>query len=275
MTYETIEVRQLTPLIGAEIGGVDMRDPPDNQTFQAIHDAWMEHQVILFRDQDITLEQQKDFGRRFGELAIHPAAPGPEGHPEIFVLHADENSKFVEGNAWHTDVSCDEKPPLGSLLHLHTVPPVGGDTLFASTYAAYDDLSADMKTYLDGKLAIHDGEHVYRGRYAYQGIDDSGRTYPHAEHPVVRTHPVTGRKGLFVNTGFTVQIKDLPQRESRAVLDFLYDHIAQPKYQCRFKWAPNSVAMWDNRCVQHFAMWDYFPATRSGNRVTLEGDKPF
>ena len=274
MSYQTIEVNPVTPGIGAEISGVDLSSSLGNQQFQEVHDALMEHQVIFFRDQSIDLEQQNSFGRRFGELHIHPGSPAPEGHPEILVVHADENSKRIAGQHWHSDVSCDLEPPMGSILHLNTVPPSGGDTIFASMYEAYDALSDRLKTYLEGLTAVHDGEHVYRGRYVDRGGDDSGKIYPNAVHPVVRTHPVTQRKALFVNSTFTTRINEVPRDEGDAILSFLYQHCSQPAFQVRFRWQPDSIAFWDNRCVQHIAMWDYFPQVRSGFRVTVKGDRP-
>ena len=275
MGYPSIQVTPLTPTIGAEIQGVDLSRPLEQQQFEEVKEAFLKHQVIFFRDQEITVDEHKAFGRLFGELLIHPAAPGPEEHPEIFVLHTDENSKFAEGNAWHSDMSCQEEPPLGSILHLHQVPSSGGDTLFASMYAAYEALSEPMKVFLSGLTAIHDSERVYRGRYAQQGVDDTGKIYPSAEHPVIRTHPESGRKALFVNSAFTSRIKGLKRPESRSLLRFLYEHIASPDFHCRFKWAPNSIAFWDNRCAQHFATWDYYPEVRHGLRVTVRGDRPY
>ncbi len=275
MGYTSIQVTPLTPTIGAEIQGVDLSRPLEQQQFEEVKEAFLKHQVIFFRDQEITVDEHKAFGRLFGELLIHPAAPGPEEHPEIFVLHTDENSKFAEGNAWHSDMSCQEEPPLGSILHLHQVPSSGGDTLFASMYAAYEALSEPMKVFLSGLTAIHDSERVYRGRYAQQGVDDTGKIYPSAEHPVIRTHPESGRKALFVNSAFTSRIKGLKRPESRSLLRFLYEHIASPDFHCRFKWAPNSIAFWDNRCAQHFATWDYYPEVRHGLRVTVRGDRPY
>jgi taurine dioxygenase len=273
MTYASIQVQKLTPNIGAEIQGVDLSRPLDERTFKDIHAALVDNGVIFFRDQHLTPEQQKDFGRRFGELHVHPAAPSLlEGHPEILVIHADEKSKHVAGENWHSDVSCDPEPPMGSVLYMHELPPVGGDTLFASMYAAYDALSETMKRFLEPLTAMHEGEHVYRGRY---GVDDTGRVFPKAEHPVIRTHPVSGRKALFVNGGFTTRIVQLKRPESDAVLQFLVRHAETPEFQCRFRWQVNSVAFWDNRCVQHHAMWDYYPQRRHGHRVTIKGDKPF
>ena len=276
MAYRAIDVRKATPHIGAEIHGVDLAEPLAEPTFKQVHDALIEHCVIFFRDQHITADQQKAFGRRFGELHLHPAYPARmllKGHPEVMLIHADEKSKRVAGEDWHSDVSCDAEPPMGSMLYMLEVPPVGGDTLFASMYAAYDALSDPMKRFLEGMTAIHDGDHVYRGRY--EGVKDEGKTYPQAEHPVIRTHPESGRKALFVNRGFTTRIVQLRKPESDAVLEMLYRHVETPEFQCRFTWKPGSIAFWDNRCAQHHALWDYYPNRRHGHRVTIKGDRPF
>ena len=273
MTYTALRIDKLTPHVGAEVHGVDLSQPLDELTFKEIHDALIDNGVIFFRDQHLTPDQQKEFGRFFGELHVHPAAPALlEGHPEILVIHADEKSKRVAGEVWHSDVSCDPEPPMGSILYMHELPRVGGDTLFASMYAAYEALSESMKRFVEGLTALHDGEHVYRGRY---GLKDEGKTFPRAEHPVVRTHPVSGRKALYVNRGFTTRVAQLTRPESDALLEFLYQHVETPEFHCRFRWQVNSVAFWDNRCVQHHAMWDYFPQRRHGHRVTVRGDKPF
>ena len=274
MSIETIEVRKLTPVIGAEICGVDLSEALSNQQFDDIHRALMENLVIFFRDQKLSIDQQKDLGRRFGKLHIHPAAPkGLEEHPEILVIRADDKSKRVAGEEWHSDVSCDPEPPMGSILYLTTVPPDGGgDTMFANMYRAYETLSEPIRKMLEGLTAIHDGEHVFRGRY---GIKDEGKVFPRSEHPVIRTHPVTGKRLLFVNRGFTTRIVQLTRHESNAMLEMLYRHIETPELHCRFKWQANSIAFWDNRCVQHHALWDYYPARRYGHRVTICGDKPY
>ena len=273
MPYVSIQVDKLTPHAGAEIRGVDLSQPLDEPTFKEIHAALIDNGVIFFRDQHLTPEQQKAFGRLFGELHMHPAAPRElADHPEILVIHADEKSKHVAGENWHSDVSCDLEPPMGSILYMHELPPVGGDTLFASMYAAYEALSEPMKRFLEPLTAMHEGEHVYRGRY---GVDDTGKTFPKAEHPVVRTHPVSGRKALYVNSGFTTRIVQLERPESDALLQFLYRHVETPEFHCRFRWQVNSIAFWDNRCMQHHAMWDYYPQRRHGHRVTIRGDKPF
>jgi taurine dioxygenase len=269
--YESITVDKLTPIIGAEIGKVDLREP-SNRQMDEIHRALAENLVIFFRDQHLSPEQHLDFGRKFGELHIHPAAPAVEEHPELMVIHADKDSFRANGEGWHSDVSCDPEPPMGSILYIKKCPPRGGDTLFANMYAAYEALSDRMKTYLEGLTARHDGEH-YRGQYKNYGVQDK-QSYPYADHPVVRTHPVTGRKALYVNEGFTRYINGIPRDESSGILNYLYKHMANPLFQCRFRWSENAIAFWDNRCVQHHAMWDYWPHTRSGNRVTVKGDRP-
>lgn len=274
MSYATFQVTPVTPRIGAEIAGIDLTATLTNRQVEDLHTALAEHQVLFFRDQKLSLDQQKTLGRHFGPLHIHPNTPGPEGHPEILPIHADAYAKRAAGETWHSDVSCDVEPPLGSILYLHTVPPTGGDTIFASQYAAYDALSAAFKAFLEGLTALHSGDRSYRRTNRLLGIDDRDRVFPEAVHPVVRTHPVTKRKALFVNENFTVKINELSDEESRAVLAFLYAHSTKPAFQVRFKWRPHSVAFWDNRAVQHIAMWDYFPLTRSGYRVTIKGDRP-
>ena len=196
------------------------------------------------------------------------------GRPELMRVHTDAGSTRQNGDRWHSDVSCDEEPPMGSVLHLHTVPECGGDTLFSSMYAAWDALSGPMKTLLETLEASHESAHLYDDLYG----DDMVRrrnTWPSAVHPVVRTHPETGRKALFVNSIFTRRILGVTERESRGLLDHLFEHVADPHFQCRFRWRRNSIAFWDNRCVQHHAMWDYFPQTRSGTRVTVAGNRPY
>ena len=264
----------LTPAIGAEVSGIDLAQPLDGATFAWLHDAWMRHLVLFFRDQPLTFDQHKALGRCFGELHIHPAAPKGAEHPEILVVHGDDKVEFVAGSLWHSDVSCDVLPPMGSILRIEQVPPGGGgDTLFASMYAAYEGLSDRMQRMLGGLTARHEGEQYYRGRYGAGTLRDAD--YPSAEHPVVRTHPVTRKPALYVNEGFTTRITELPVAESDALLAFLFRHCAQPDYQCRFRWQANSIAMWDNRCAQHLAIWDYYPETRHGYRVTIAGDAPY
>lgn len=270
MSYDTIEVKPLTRRIGAEIFGVDLGKPLGNRQVEEIHDALIAHQVIFFRDQSMSHEAHKAFGGHFGPLAIHSGVPGLPDHPEIVAIHADGNSKFVAGESWHSDLTADAEPPLGSILYLPIVPEVGGDTMFASMYAAYDALSERMKTYLDGLNAVHDADHVYRPLFP-----DVDRKYPCSTHPIIRTHPVSGRRLIFVNPSYTTHIVGVPKEESAAILAYLYKHCTNPDFQCRFRWKPNSVAFWDNRCTWHQAIWDYFPDTRSGFRVTIAGDKPY
>ncbi len=274
MSYETIDVRKLTPTIGAEISGVDLSGQIGNRQFEEIHRALMENLVIFFRDQDLTVEQQKSFGSRFGKLHIHPNAPKmfPD-HPEILTIKADAASKRVAGEVWHSDVSCDEEPPMGSILLIKEVPANGGgDTSFANMYAAYDALSDTMKRFLAGCTAVHaslkSANHQYRDKTA-------DMRFPEAEHPVVRTHPETGRKALFVNRGFTTRIVGLEAFESDALLEMLFRHAEQSRFHCRFKWRDNAIAFWDNRATMHQAMWDYYPERRYGHRVTVCGDRPF
>ncbi len=270
--YSRIGVRKVTPVIGAEIEGVDL-NRLDDATFAEIERAFAENLVIFFRDQQLTPEAHIAFGRRWGELHLHPAAPHAEGHPELMIITADKDSTRANGEGWHSDVSCDEEPPMGSILHIRECPPEGGDTLFANMYAAWDALSERMKAHLEGLRAVHDGEHVYRGLYANLGVADKP-SYPRAQHPIARTHPVTGRKALYVNAGFTTHIVGLPREESDALLRYLYQHLTHPLFQCRFRWTPGAVAMWDNRCAQHHAVWDYWPHRRFGHRVTVKGERP-
>lgn len=276
MTTQTPELRKLTPHCGAEVLGIDLSQVLDERATGMLRNALAEHCVLFFRDQTLTPEHQKALGRQFGELHLHPAWPRlVEGHPEIMEIFVDENTKRIAGEDWHSDVSCDAEPPLGTILYMLETPPSGGDTLFANMYAAFDSLSAPMQRFLDGMSAVHDGEQVYRGRYGYEDENDETETYPRSEHPVVRTHPVSGRHALFVNSTFTTRIVQLSRQESDTVLQMLFRHIEQPEFQCRFHWQPGSVAFWDNRCAQHHALWDYYPHRRRGLRVTIRGDTPY
>ena len=269
MPYRHIAVEPVTPTIGAVVRGVRLAEV-DDATVAEIHDAWMEHCVLFFREQTLTPEQHLAFGRHFGPLHVHPAAPYAHGDPALMVIHTDAHSKRNNGSGWHSDVSADAEPPLGSILHLHQAPSQGGDTLWASMYAAFEALSAPLQALLEQLTAHHGAD--YTGHY---GDHPPQRAFPSATHPVVRTHPVTGRKALFVNAGFTRRIVELAANESRALLDFLFKHATHPAFQCRFNWRAGDVAMWDNRCTQHLAVWDYHPETRAGLRVTIAGDRPF
>ena len=274
--YEAINVTPVTPVIGVEIEGVDLTKEVPKEQVDDLNHALANHNVLFFRDQPpLTAEQQISFARRFGQLHIHPAAPQDVGNPELFVIHTHGQSFVNNGADWHSDVSCDEEPPLGTLLQIQRTPEFGGDTLFANMYAAYEALSDKMQNFLGGKFAIHESERAFRGRYSDKGVDDTGITYPTAEHPVIRTHPVSGLQSLYVNETFTSRIRGMTEEESEAVLEFLYRHMARPEFQIRFKWEKNSIAFWDNRCTQHLAMWDYWPNERYGHRVTVKGDRPF
>jgi len=269
-----MEIKPITPTIGAEIIGANLRNL-SNAEFNQIEEAFIKHQVIFFRDQPLLeVDTQIEFGKRFGNLHFHPAAPHHEKHPEIFVIHADKNSKFADGNGWHTDVSCDIEPPLGTCLQLHKLPPSGGDTLYSSMYAAFETLSKSMQSFLTKLTAMHESEHIYRGRYDHRGVDNSKKEFPSAEHPVVCTHPKSGRNALYVNPSFTTKIKELSNQESAYLLKFLFKHQQRPEFQIRFKWSKNAIALWDDRCTQHFAIWDYWPNERKGHRVTIKGSKP-
>ena len=191
--FNRIQVEPLTGSIGAEVSGVDLRDV-DDDTLAEINQAWLDHKVLFFRDQDLGVEEHKAFAQRFGPLYVHPYVIPMDGHPEVMIIHADASSLRVAGEMWHSDVSCSSEPPTGSILRMFVVPPHGGDTLFASMYAAYEALSPPMQELLGGLTAIHDGGPYYRDVNRIIGRDDGGRDYPVAEHPVVRTHPVTGRR---------------------------------------------------------------------------------
>ncbi len=278
MRGANIGIRPLTPHLGAEVEGVDLSQPLTDTQFADIQRAFLDWSVLVFRDQKLDREQHKAFGRRFGKLHVHPlkASPGYEQHgdPEILVVKTTAKSKFTAGDGWHTDVTCDAEPPMGSMLYVTQVPPNGGgDTLFADMYRAFDTLSASMQRYLESLTAVHDGARPYVGNYGYALPGTA--TYPKNEHPVVIKHPETGKKVLFVNSGFTTHIKGLKSFESRALLDMLFAHIAStPSLTCRVQWQPNTLTFWDNRCTQHHAVWDYFPDTRYGERVSIVGERP-
>lgn len=271
--YESIEVSSLTPHIGAEVSGVDLRQPLSNEQFSEIYRAWLDWQVLVFREQDISRDQHKSFARKFGTLHVHPMQHSYGGDPEILTVKTTKDSAYTAGNAWHTDVTCDAKPPMASML-LIKEPPVngGGDTMFANMYLAYDLLSDVMKELLDGLVAVHDGAIPYLGNYRVAPPRD--KEYPCNEHPVIVTHPETGKKVLFVNSGFTSHIKGMRNWESRALLDALLTHIATTaRLTCRVEWQPNTLTLWDNRCTQHHAVWDYWPESRYGERVSILGNQ--
>ena len=269
--YRTFEVAPLTPHIGAEVAGVDLAGALSNECAQDIHDAWMDWKVLVFRDQRLTRDQHKRFGRRFGKLHVHPMQHKYGGDPEILTVKTTGDSPYTAGDGWHTDVTCDEVPPLGSMLYVTETPACGGgDTLFADMALAYRLLSPPIREFLGGLTAVHDGTIPYVGSYKSKPPPGG---YPRNEHPVVVRHPETGQRILYVNQGFTSHIRGLSRRESRALLDMLYRHIdATPRLWCRVSWRPNTLAFWDNRCTQHHAVWDYYPHSRYGERVSIVGD---
>ena len=273
--YKLIDVQAHSPNLGAEIRDIQLADGVNDEQFKEIQYAFHEHQVLFFKDQnEIPPQTHIDFAKRFGSLHAHPAAPTMAGHPEIFEIHAHKDSKVANGEFWHSDVSCDVEPPLGTMLQLHILPVCGGDTLFSDMYGAYEKLSKPLKSMLDGLSATHESEHIYRGRYTDRGQKDNEIDYPVAVHPVVRTHPDTGRKALYVNRTFTRRINELSEFESDRLLELLFQHCEHIDFQIRFKWSLNDMAFWDNRCCMHRAIWDYWPEERKGRRVTIKGERP-
>jgi taurine dioxygenase len=277
LVVEDLTILPLTPTIGAEIEGVDLTRPLSEATVSALRRALLDWKVLFFRDQEIDTGQHLAFARRFGELEVHPFAPQKPGYPEVLAITHDEKSRGRE-NTWHSDVTWRLEPSLGSILRALEVPPVGGDTLFADMYAAYEGLTDEVKARIEGALAVHDFENFRRGMRK-RGVSEAeieafDKLYPTVEHPVVRTHPETGRKALYVNAAFTRYIVGMEKGESDALLAHLYAQAAIPEYQCRFRWEKNSIAFWDNRASQHYAASDYFPAVRRMERVTVIGDRP-
>ncbi len=281
-SYTHITVTPISGALGAEIGGVDLANL-DDETFDEIHQAWLDNLVVFFRDQDLTPEQQIAFGERFGELIIHPYVKSLEGHPAVVPIIKEPEDKANFGGGWHTDVTFMERPAMAAILYARETPTCGGDTLWANQQLAYDRLSDGMKDMLDGMIAIHSAGAQYGRNSESSKNRDKRRSMDTAvtedaettiEHPVIRTHPETGRKGLYVNPGFTVKFKGMTRRESRPLLKFLYDHGTREEFTCRFRWTGDALAMWDNRCTQHFALNDYPGQRREMHRVTVEGDRP-
>lgn len=281
-----LTIRPITPVIGAEIAGLDLSRPLPPEAFEEVRAAFNAHHVLVFRDQVLSRDDHKRFARLFGRLHVHPyhaksaapahAAGGAAGKPmdpEILVVKADAQSRYVAGEEWHTDVSCDLEPPMGSMLYITKTPESGGgDTCFLSTARAYDALSPTMKAFAEGLTAVHDGAKPYTGGYGTAAPEGG---WPKTTHPVVISHPETGRKALFVNRGFTTKINELAPKESAAVLEMLYRHIeTHVEFQCRVHWQPNTLTFWDNRVTQHHSVWDYYPQTRYGERVSIIGARP-
>ena len=274
MGVDKLELEPLSPTIGAEVHGVDLRERLSDDTIARLRQGLLDHKVLFFREQHITTEQHLEFGRRFGELEVHPVTPLDQEHREVLYIRHDENRRGTE-NTWHSDVTWRPEPSLGSILRAREVPAVGGDTLFADMHAAYEGLPESVRSEIDGLAAIHDFTRVF-GRFVdEEQRQDMMRRHPSVEHPVVRTHPETGRKGIYVNAAFTVAIKGVADSDSRRLLQLLYRQASVPEYQCRFHWRPDSIAFWDNRSTQHYAVSDYYPQVRVMERVTVAGDKPY
>lgn len=267
-----------SPTIGATVDEIDLREELSDDTVAALRQALLDWKVLFFRDQPITTEQHLAFARRFGELEVHPFAPEKPGYPEVLAITHDADRPGRE-NRWHSDVTWRLEPSLGSVLRMIECPPIGGDTLFADMYAAYDGLPAGVKARVEGRVARHDFAH-FRTRLRNQGATDAEiaeyeARYPNPLHPVIRTHPETGRKAIYVNAAFTQEIVGMDPAESAELLDVLYRQASIPEYQVRFTWAPDSIAFWDNRSVQHYAVSDYWPTVRRVERVTIVGDTPY
>ncbi|WP_416897008.1 MAG: TauD/TfdA dioxygenase family protein [Minwuia sp.] len=273
-----IIVRPLTRTIGAEISGIDLGNALSAADRDAIRAALLAWKVVFFRDQDITTAEHVAFARNFGELEVHPFAPKHPEFPEILPITHDADRPGRE-NRWHSDVTWRQEPSLGSILRCIEAPEIGGDTLFADMYAAYDGLPDAIKEKIDGKVAIHDFA-GFRTLMKARGVSAERieafiEQYPNPEHPVVRTHPETGRRGIYVNGAFTTRIVGMEPEEGAKLLEYLYAQAATPEYQVRFSWRDNSIAFWDNRACQHYAVSDYWPAVRRMERATVIGDRPY
>lgn len=284
MTYQTIEVRPIAGALGAEISGVDLTNL-GNQTFSEIHQAFLEHQVLFFRDQPLDDDQLEELTLRFGPFGDTPFVEGMPGHPNIIEVRkdADEVGDVVFGGRWHSDFSFQEAPPSMTLLHSRVTPPAGGDTLYADMYGAYDALSPGMKELLEKRRAMHSAKRSYgsAGRFAkdpnatrmtIRASEEGDKEFP---HPIVRTHPETGRKALFVNAVYTVRLEGMTEGESAPILNYLHDHSTRPEFTCRIRWSEDALTIWDNRCTQHYAINDYHGQARLMHRTTCAGDKPY
>lgn len=277
---EKLNITALGPYIGAQVSNLDLTRPLSDTQFEQLYHALLRHQVLFLRDQLVTPHQQRALAARFGDLHIHPVYPHAEGVEEIIVLDTHQDNPPDNDN-WHTDVTFINTPPAVAILASKLLPESGGDTLWASGIAAFEALSAPLKTLLEGLHAEHDfkksfQEYKYRRTAEeHQRWQEAVAKHPPVQHPVIRTHPVSGRKALFVNEGFTTRIVELSEKESDAVLALLYAHATKPEFQVRWRWQPNDVAIWDNRVTQHYANADYYPARRVMHRATVLGDRPF
>ncbi|MFH7527735.1 taurine dioxygenase [Aeromonas sp. A5] len=276
----SLRITPLGPHIGAEISGLTLAEPLSGQLFELIQQALLTHQVLFFREQSITPLSQRALAHRFGDLHIHPVYPHAPEAEEIIVLDTHHDNPPDNDN-WHTDVTFIDTPPALAILAAKQLPPVGGDTLWASGIAAFEGLSPRLQQLLAGLEAEHDftksfPAHRHNASPAeYRRWQEAAARHPPLRHPVVRTHPLSGRQALFVNEGFTIRLPDLPAQESEALLAFLFRHIARPEYQVRWRWRENDIAIWDNRVTQHYANADYLPTRRIMHRATVLGDKPF
>ena len=270
-----MNISSITPALGAEITGVDLANL-NPEAVSSIKAAFLNHHVLVFRDQTLSRDQHKAFGRLFGDLHIHPAKRNGmnQEDPELFIINTKPDAKLTNGEAWHSDVSCEEIPPKASILYITKCPENGGgDTMFANMHEAFGELSPDLQSLLLTKTAYHDGEIDLRN-YGVRLRD--GQTYPKASHPLVPRHPENGRPYLFANGSFTSHIEGIPRWESDMLLQGLYQRTAtNPRIQCRVKWQPNTLVMWDNRSVQHHAILDYAGFARYGERVSvLDSERP-
>ena len=273
-----IEIRPVSGALGAEILDVDLARDLGEETVGAIRRAWLEHLVVFFRDQALEPAQFLKLARHFGEAVEYPFIKGIEGFPQITPVVKLEAEKVNFGGLWHSDTAYLDKPPMATMLIAREVPPFGGDTLFANMYLAYETLSEGMRRLLDGLVAVNssakaDVTRTREDRVRDGAKQDAKREYV-AEHPVVRTHPETGRKALYVNFGHTVRFKDMTEQESAPILRYLFEHMVRPEFTCRFSWRVGSIALWDNRCTLHNPINDYHGYRRVMHRVTLAGDKP-
>jgi taurine dioxygenase len=263
--------------LGAEIGGVDVAADLDDAVVADIRRVWLDHGVVFFRDQDLSPERFLAFARRIGEPAEYPFVPGIDGHPEIIAVIKLPHETVNFGGIWHSDTAYLAEPPMATMLLAREVPPAGGDTMFADMHAAYEALSPAMQELLEGLRAVNSSALADVSKTREDRIRENGepddRVYE-AVHPVVRTHPETGRKALYVNVAHTARFEGMTEEESRPLLQFLFQHQVRPEFTCRFRWQPGSLAMWDNRCVQHNPVNDYHGHRRVMHRITLQGDIP-
>ncbi|HEY0525582.1 MAG TPA: TauD/TfdA family dioxygenase [Stellaceae bacterium] len=273
-----MRVERIAGALGAEIVDIDLSKELDGETVAAIRRVWLENLVIFFRDQELPPDRFLAFARRFGEVIEYPFVKGIEGFPEVIPVVKLEDETVNFGGIWHSDTAYLDVPPMGTMLVAREVPPYGGDTLFANMYLAYETLSDGMKRLLDGLVAVNgsakaDVSRTREDRMRDGAKLDAKKEYE-AEHPVVRTHPETGRKALYVNTAHTVRFKGMTEEESAPILNYLYQHQVRPEFTCRFRWRAGSMVFWDNRCAQHNPVNDYHGFRRVMHRVTLAGDRP-